>query len=95
MKDTDGKKLSANARDVDLLTDYEFLERPQQNTDEELKKLVNPDLHYSKDQPMSFWVEKLNHGNFYKSVHADQKGNPFAKNNEFLTEYPVYTNKKL
>lgn len=95
MKDIDGKQLQSEARDIDLLTDFELLPRPQQNTDEELKKLVNTEVHYSKDVPMTYWVEKLNHGNFYKSTHSANEQTAFAKNNSFLKEFHDYTHKKL
>ena len=94
MKDIDGNNLKRTARDTDLLKDIGFLKTPQQNTDEELKKLIDPNVHYTQDQPMSYWMEKLNHQNYYKS-NTNNNLRPFNKDNSFLKEFHHYTHKKL
>lgn len=72
-----------------------MLKRPQQNTDEELKQFIDPNLHYSKDQPMSYWMEKVHHKNFYSSkIPEGSNEQPFKKNNEFLSGYPQYSHVK-
>lgn len=70
------------------------MSRPQINTDQELRLLIDPTKHYSKDIPYSFWVEKQNQGAFYNSRMADQ-GQSFSRNNDFLKEFHHYTHKKL
>lgn len=54
--------------------------------------LVDPKVHYSKDVPYSYWVEKQHTGAFYNSKPADSL-RAFNRNNGFLNEFHHYTHK--
>jgi hypothetical protein len=45
-----------------------------------LKKIVDINVGYEQQQPITFWREKVEDGQFYTSKVADQR-KPFAKNN--------------
>lgn len=44
---------------------------------------------------MSYWLEKVNHKNYYSSkVGQKSQMEPFRRNNEFLSEFSDYTHVK-
>ena len=92
MRDQDGKEVPFERFDEDLKADFGLYERRQITSDEELRKLLPLGEHYSKQQPVTFWSEKLGDGNFYMSRPGN--GEPFNKNNDFLKSYTHYTHHK-
>jgi len=92
IKDQDGKPIPLGERDFDLMTDAQFIDRPQKQSDEELKKLIDMNAHYTSDIPYSYWQEKVNTGAFYNSKPGANSHTAFAKNNDFLkTNFKSYT----
>lgn len=92
IKDQDGKPIPLSERDFELMTDAQFISRPQRNTDDQLTKLLDTNAHYTKDVPYSYWQEKLNSGCFYNSKADPNSTSAFARNNEFLKkEFKDYT----
>lgn len=89
MKDINGNTLTTADRDIDLLVDKNLLQRPQQNTDEELLNFIDPTIHYTKDIPMTYWQERIQHGNFYASKPSSLV-DPFKKDNSFLKQFHHY-----
>lgn len=85
IKSQDGKPIPLEDRDFEVMVDAGFMEPRQKNTDEELRQLVDNNVHYSKDVPYSYWQEKLESGAFYMSEKGGGQGS-FAKNNKFLKE---------
>jgi hypothetical protein len=93
MLNQDGTKVPFENIDEDLKTDHGFYERKQITPDEELRKLL-PQGHYSKQQPITFWTEKVNDGNFYMSKPVGATNTEFYKNNEFLKTFKDYKHYK-
>lgn len=95
IKDQDGNPIPLDNRDFEIMTDMGFIERPQNNTDKELNKLLDTNAHYSKDIPYSYWQEKANSGCFYNSKADPAAKTQFGKNNEFLkSEFKHFTHTK-
>jgi hypothetical protein len=59
-----------------------------------LRKLLPQGEHYSKQQPITFWREKLDDGNFYLSKPTGTANTQFYKNNEFLKTFKDYKHYK-
>lgn len=60
-----------------------------------MRKLFPQGEHYSKQQPITFWREKLTDGNFYMSkTNAVNTGSEFNKNNDFLKTFKHYKHYK-
>ena len=94
MRDQDGNIVPFERFDEDLKADFGMYERRQITPDEELKKLLPLGEHYSKQQPITFWSEKLGDGNFYMSKPGNAGDSVFNKNNEFLKSYTHYKHYK-
>lgn len=60
--------------------------------EEELQKKVsnNP---YHKQNPLTFYTEKMNEGCYYMSSKGENR-NPFGLNNEFVKDFPQYKHYK-
>ena len=86
IKSQSGVPIPLKDRDFDIMVDQGFVEPKQRNTDEQLSKLIDKNVHYSKDIPYSYWQEKVNSGAFYKSVSNNDAATSFNKNNKFLKE---------
>ena len=76
MKTQDGKTVSHNDRDEQLIVEHGTWRRLQRNTDQELYQRI-PKGDYTQQQPVTFWTHHLDRKNYYMS--ADVGPNPFAK----------------
>lgn len=94
MRDQDGKIVPFQRFDEDLKVDFGLYERKQITPDEQLRKLLPLGEHYSKQQPITFWKEKVADGNFYMSKAGNTQEAAFNKNNEFLKSYTNYRHDK-
>lgn len=94
MFDQSGNRVAFENIDEDLKTDHGFYERKQITPDEELRKLLPQGEHYSKQQPITFWREKVNDGNYYMSRQTGTQNTEFYKNNEFLKTFKDYKHYK-
>ena len=88
MRDQDGRLVDLNCVDEDLRETNGFRGRGQITSDEELKKLIDTDVGYQKQEPVTFWREKAEDGTFYMSKPV--KSQAFGKNNEFLKTFKHY-----
>lgn len=88
MYDQNGRNVDLSNVDEDMRESLGFKNRGQITPDEELKKLIDTSVGYERQEPVTFWREKLEDGTFY---HSKAGGNqPFAKNNEFLKTFQHY-----
>jgi hypothetical protein len=91
MYDQNGTPVSPDSVDDDLRESLGFKQRAQISSDEELKKLIDTNVGYERQEPATFWREKMQEGTFYMSKQGAQ---PFAKNNEFLKTFQHYKHYK-
>jgi hypothetical protein len=94
MVNQDGTAIPFAMKDEELLTSFGFYERRQITDDATLRAMLPKDEPYSKQQPVSFWLEKLPEGNLYNS-RAPARKREFNRNNEFVKGYAHFTNEKL
>jgi len=92
MRDQNGKSLTPNTRDQDLLVDHGFLGRSPLANEADLQAAVKKES-YVRSQPYTFWAEKAKEGVFYNSKETGEHA-PFSRNNDFLNTYSNYTHKK-
>ena len=50
--------------------------------------MIDTGVGYEKQEPITFWREKLQDGTFYHSKPSGTQ--PFAKNNDFLKTFKHY-----
>lgn len=50
--------------------------------------MIDTNVGYEKQEPITFWREKLEDGTFYHSKSSGTQ--PFAKNNDFLKTFKHY-----
>jgi hypothetical protein len=79
MYDQNGVAVPPENVDYDLRESLGFKTRDQITNDEELKKLIDTSAGYDRQEPATFWREKLEDGTFYLSKTGGSQ--PFAKNN--------------
>lgn len=79
MYDQSGNPVDLANVDEDMRESLGFKPRGQISSDEELRKLVDTNVGYERQEGVTFWREKLSDGNYYMSKASDKQ--PFAKNN--------------
>jgi hypothetical protein len=92
MRDQNGKSLTPNTRDQDLLVDNGLLNRAPLSKEADLQAAVKKES-YVRAQPYTFWAEKAKEGVFYNSKETGDHA-PFSRNNDFLKTYSNYTHQK-
>lgn len=92
MYDQSGNAVQLSSVDEDMRASLGYKERGQITSDEELKKLVDTNVGYERQEGVTFWREKLNDGTFYMSKNASKQA--FSKNNEFLRTFQHYKHHK-
>ncbi len=65
--------------DYDLRESLGYKNRDQITSDEELRKLIDTNVGYERQEGVTFWREKMQDGTFYMSKTGGTQ--PFAKNN--------------
>jgi hypothetical protein len=55
MYDQNGRKVDLENVDEDLREAFNFKERGQITSDEELRKLIDTSVGYERQQPLTFW----------------------------------------
>jgi len=88
MYDQNGRPVDIENVDEDLRVTNGFKDKGQITPDEELKALIDTNVGYEKQEPITFWREKLEDGTFYHSKSSGKQ--PFAKNNDFLKTFKHY-----
>lgn len=91
MYDQNGVVVPPENVDDDLKESLGFKDRAQISSDYELKKLIDKSVGYERQEPATFWREKIDEKTFYMSKPGSQ---PFAKNNEFLKTFQHYKHYK-
>lgn len=76
MCNQNGEQLPENARDYDFLSQLNMVSKPALATDAELKAAISSQ-DYAKQQPITFYTEKVKDGCFYKSEGSN--ANMFGK----------------
>ena len=92
MYDQSGHPVELSSVDEDLRHSHGFLNRGQISSDEQLKKLVQNNVGYQRQEPITFWREKLEDKNYYMSKSGGTQ--PFGKNNQFLKTFQHYKHYK-
>lgn len=92
MYDQSGNPVELSSVDEDLRESLGFLNRGQISSDEQLKKLVETNVGYERQEPITFWRQKLEDKNYYMSKAGGSQ--PFAKNNQFLKTFQHYKHYK-
>lgn len=80
MKTQDGKMVSQNLRDDQLIVEHGTWRRLQKQPDEELYAKI-PKGDYSQQQPVTIWTSNVDRKNYYMSAATGH--NPFAKSSGF------------
>lgn len=88
MYDQNGRPVDIENVDDDLRVTNGFKDKGQITSNEELKTLVDTNVGYEREEPITFWREKLQDGTYYMSRTGPNQ--PFAKNNDFLKSFKHY-----
>ena len=67
MYDQSGQAVSQENVDNDMRESLGFKDRGQITSDEELRKLIDTNVGYERQEPVTFWREKLGEGTYYMS----------------------------
>jgi len=92
MYDQSGNPVDLANVDEDLRETLGFKERGQIASDDELRKLVENNVGFERQEAITFWREKLEDKNYYMSKAGGNQ--PFAKNNQFLKTFQHYKHYK-
>jgi len=80
MKTQDGKNVSLNEKDEQLIVEHGTWRRLQKCPDEELWQRI-PKGDYTQQQPVTHWTHQLDRKNYYMSAGVGP--NPFARTSGF------------
>lgn len=92
MYDQSGNAVDLGNVDEDMRESLGFKSRGQITSDEELKKLLDTDVGYERQEAATFWREKATDGTFYMSKAGGNQA--FGKNNQFLRTFQHYKHYK-
>ncbi|CAD8091545.1 unnamed protein product [Paramecium primaurelia] len=92
MRTQNGTAIDADKKDVDLLSDMGFYQKPQLSTDQQLAGIL-PQESYLTAKPITFYSEKQGQGILYQSKPVNEV-RPFHKVDEFVKTFHHFTHVK-